>query len=59
MYSQSDVKTNTAIAVNYGNKHVKHHIIIKDSIDNNSSDNDLEKSVQKRKLPPEPRFTIL
>src|SRR5947208_2564329 len=50
-------KANTAIAANYGNKHAKRPIIIEDSSDNDSSDNDLEKPVQKRKPPPEPRFT--
>src|SRR5947207_11837219 len=47
------VKANMAIAANYGNKHMKCPIIIEDS-----SDNNLEKLVQKRKLPPEPGFII-
>ena len=39
------------IAANYGNKHMKRPINIE-----NSSDNDLEKLIRKKKLPPESRL---
>src|SRR5437762_5198079 len=48
------VKTNAAIAANYGNKYTKCPIIIENSSDNDSSDDDLKELIQKKKLPPEP-----
>src|SRR5438045_6652038 len=48
------VKANPAIDANYGNKRAKRPIIIENSSD--SSDNDLEEPIRKKKPPPEPRL---
>src|SRR5436309_11256452 len=50
------VKTNAAIAANYGNKYTKCSIIIENSSDNDSSDDDLKEPIRKKKPPPEPRL---
>ena len=47
-----NVKANVAIDANYGNKRVKHLIIIENSSDNDSSDDDLEEPIRKKKPPP-------
>ena len=51
-----NVKANAAIDANYGNKRAKRPIIIENSSDNDSSDDDLEEPIRKRKLPPEPHL---
>ena len=50
------VKANPAIDANYGNKRAKRPIIIENSSDNDSSDNDIEEPIWKQKPPPEPRL---
>ena len=50
------VKANATIAANYGNKHMKHPIIIENSSDNESSDDDLKELILKRKPPSEPHL---
>ena len=51
-----NIKANVAIDANYGNKRAKRPIIIENSSDNDSSDNDLEELIRKKKPPPEPRL---
>src|SRR5205814_5365512 len=50
------VKANPAIDANYGNKCAKRPIIIENSSDNDSSDDDLKEPIRKRKPPPVPRL---
>src|SRR5215510_4508241 len=55
------VKANASMTANYRNKHVKRPIIVESSSDNDSSSNDLEEPIRKRKPPPEihlPSFLI-
>ena len=50
------VKANAEVSANYRNKHAKRPIFIENSSDNDSSDDDLEEPVQKRKPPPQPHI---